>query len=337
MLNYPEFRDLKDKLKETSSDPMIVPSPLCIFFVNKDGHLVPIAIQLSPVPHLSTPVWTPNDDHWEWTLAKMYVKLADAHAHHLCSRQLNCHLVLEAISIATMRNLPLMHPLYKLLIPHIRFTIAVNVNTRFSTLKAEGIFERYLSAGSHNELFARASYRIFKISDLHIPQNLRKRGVDDCDVLPKYYYRDDALDLWRVINKFVRTTLMLHYRSDSHVQNDEEIQNWASDLHINGLPQWDGDEDHEIPSSFSNLESLISFVTCIVFSASCQHAALTTGMMDYYSFCPNYPTKLNAPPPALKMTTTEKSILEALPNRNQTANIIAACYTLAKRSSEEVF
>ena len=58
----------------------------------------------------------------------------------------------------------------------------------------------------------------FDFDDLNVPIDLKKRGVSDCKLLPGYYYRDDALDLWSVILKFVRTSLILHYWTDSDVK-----------------------------------------------------------------------------------------------------------------------
>lgn len=52
---------------------------------------------------------------------------------HVCS-----HLILEAIAIALMRNLPSCHPLYKLLAPHLRDVITANTIYRKLLLPKEG-------------------------------------------------------------------------------------------------------------------------------------------------------------------------------------------------------
>ena len=39
--------------------------------------------------------------------------------------------------------------------------------------------------------------------DGNLIKNLKKRGVDDTDALPKYHYRDDSVLLWKAINDYV--------------------------------------------------------------------------------------------------------------------------------------
>lgn len=51
----------------------------------------------------------------------------------------------------------------------------------------------------------------------NLPQALKKRGLDDADKLPNFYYRDDSLKLWAAIEKFVNDILAIYYRSDDNV------------------------------------------------------------------------------------------------------------------------
>ncbi len=135
----------------------------------------------------------------------MWVREADAQLHHIVSRHLLTHLVMEVVCVSTMRNLPGVHPVFKLLIPHLRYTIAVNVLGRLSLYPAEdGLFKKYLAIGENYEDLLKEAYKTFKWTQLNIPKNLMDRGVDDKEKLPNYYYRDDALALWRIIKKYVR-------------------------------------------------------------------------------------------------------------------------------------
>ena len=38
-------------------------------------------------------------------------------------------------------------------------------------------------------------------------------GVDDATKLPGFYYRDDALELWKIMEKFVRNVIGCYYKS----------------------------------------------------------------------------------------------------------------------------
>ena len=51
----------------------------------------------------------------------------------------------------------------------------------------------------------------------NLPQALKKRGLDEADKLPNFYYRDDSLKLWAAIEKYVNDILAIYYRSDDNV------------------------------------------------------------------------------------------------------------------------
>ena len=51
-----------------------------------------------------------------------------------------------------------------------------------------------------------------------LKNDLRNRGVDHSGVLPNYHYRDDALDLWNAIEKYVAEVVNKVYCKSSTVQ-----------------------------------------------------------------------------------------------------------------------
>ncbi len=78
-----------------------------------------------------------------------------------------------------MRNLPAVHPVHKLLHPHLRYIPAINTVWR-RVLLGEGMaFSQTLGLGEKIEdaiSFMRNQYNTFKISSLHLPENLIARG-----------------------------------------------------------------------------------------------------------------------------------------------------------------
>ena len=65
---------------------------------------------------------------------------------------------------------------------------------------------------------------MFHFDQLNLPKDLMKRHVIDPVKLPNYYFRDDGLQLWKIIEKMTRTVLTLHYWKDTNVERDEELQ-----------------------------------------------------------------------------------------------------------------
>ena len=54
---------------------------------------------------------------------------------------------MEAYAIATMRNLPDPHPVYKLLRQHFRYTMAINTSARASLINNGGIIDQLFAIG----------------------------------------------------------------------------------------------------------------------------------------------------------------------------------------------
>ncbi|KAK3579727.1 hypothetical protein CHS0354_008868 [Potamilus streckersoni] len=323
--------------RRSDSNPKYLANPLCMLYVKNNGRLVPIAIQLEQRPGKDNPIWTSSDRKIDWLFAKMWVKSADTHMHCLSSHLFRAHFVTEALAISTMRNLPSVHPVFKLLIPHLNCTIAVNTTGIEVLLQGEdSIFQKLLAVSGSELDFIRSAYRSFHWDDMNIPKDLAKRGVEDPDLLPRYWYRDDSLMLWESILEFVSRVMNIFYSTDDDVRADEELQHWMKENRERALPQWNG-RDNGVPGNIENLSQLNEILTMIIFSASCFHAAINFGQIDYYAFGPNYPGSMKQPPPTTKGVTNMETILKTLPTKADQALSIAFAYYLSSYSKEETF
>ena len=49
--------------------------------------------------------------------------------------------------------------------------------------------------------------------------------------IPKYHFRDDGLAIWGAIHKYVEDVVNIFYQIDEDVQEDNELQDWDTELH----------------------------------------------------------------------------------------------------------
>ena len=100
------------------------------------------------------------------------------------------HLVMEAFSVASWRQLSSIHPIFQLLFPHLRSIMAINTIGREELVSEGGIVDKTLSigGGGHTQLLEK-TYKGFQFEMLCLPIMLKKRGVHDPKKLPNYYYR----------------------------------------------------------------------------------------------------------------------------------------------------
>ncbi|XP_067223192.1 hydroperoxide isomerase ALOXE3-like [Chanodichthys erythropterus] len=304
-------------------------APLVLLYCDPHGMMLPIAIQLKQKPSKENPIFLPTDSKADWKLAKIFVRNAEFAVHEVDFHLLRTHLLAEVFTVATLRNLPSPHPLYKLLFPHIRYTLQINIMARNQLISKNGAITMYAGIGGESlaKLLKRATASL-TYSALCLPDNISERGLEN---VPHYYYRDDGMKLWNIINKFVAAFLSHYYQCDAHVQKDTELQDWISEIFTNGFL---GREGSGMPSSFQTVTELVKFVTMVIFTPSAQHSAVNNGQFDFGGWMPNYPTALRKPPPKEKGQTTEDTILETLPDVSTTVNGTAVLRLLSKDSTD---
>ncbi|XP_003383419.1 PREDICTED: arachidonate 5-lipoxygenase-like [Amphimedon queenslandica] len=320
-------------------DGCYCPAPTCLLHVNRMGKLVPIAIQLKRKPGDDNPIFLPSDTWMDWLMAKIYFKSAEAQFHQLSTHFNSCHATMETYHVATKRNLPDSHPVSRLLLPHTRYTTAINTAARDKLVGDGGVIDQAFSIGGEGkkECFRRANSK-HNVMDSHIMSSMRERGVDDSALLPGYHYRDDGTEIWKAIESFVTSIINIHYKSDEDVVGDKEIQEWAADMHDNGFPAFrEVSAGRGFPKSIDSKNSLIDTCTLIMFTGSAQHAAVNFGQFEIYGYVPNAPFALHEPPPTKKGQTDIDFILRALPKSQTTLLSMTLVSSLVQHSSDEVF
>jgi arachidonate 15-lipoxygenase len=201
-------------------------APLALFAVPKGKNsLTPIAIQLGQDPNTNPIFLRQAGDEPNWLLAKTVVQIADANYHQLISHLGRTHLFIEPFAIATNRQLASNHPLYILLKPHFQGTLAINDAAQSGLVSAGGTVDSLLAGSiATSRAVSVRGVKTYNFDEAMLPVALKKRGVDDPNLLPDYPYRDDALLVWEAIATWVKNYLSIYYFKDDDVIRDSELQ-----------------------------------------------------------------------------------------------------------------
>uniref|UniRef100_A0A8D0A388 Arachidonate 12-lipoxygenase n=1 Tax=Sander lucioperca TaxID=283035 RepID=A0A8D0A388_SANLU len=190
--------------------PQYIAAPLCLLYQHPDNGLIPIAIQLEQTPGLDTPIFLPRDPPLAWLLAKMWVRHAEFQVFQLLSHLLRTHLVVEVFCVATLRQLPAVHPIYK--VSHI---------TQSCSFLLEDLSHVVSTGGDGLLILSQREYKELTYCSLQPTNDFTDRGVSQ---LKNYFYREHSLMMWEAILSFVSGMVSLFYQSDQDVQEDLELQ-----------------------------------------------------------------------------------------------------------------
>ncbi|EXB28966.1 Linoleate 13S-lipoxygenase 2-1 [Morus notabilis] len=331
-----------------------------VFFLNPDGTLRPLAIELTRPPHKDKPLWrqvfTPcwhSTGVWLWRIAKAHVLAHDSGYHQLVSHWLRTHCVAEPYVIATNRQLSVMHPIYRLLHPHFRYTMEINALAREALINADGTIETAFTPGKYSVELSSAAYGLEWQFDLQaLPADLINRGmaVEDPNAphglkltIKDYPYANDGLMMWDCIKKWI-TDYVNHYYPDSKlVESDQELQAWWTEIRTVGHAD---KKDEPWWPVLKTPKDLIEIITTIVWVTSGYHAAVNFGQYAYAGYFPNRPTIARSNMPTEDPTDEEwqkfikkpeSALLKCFPSQLQATRVMAVLDILSNHSPDEEY
>uniref|UniRef100_A0A3B4V2L1 Hydroperoxide isomerase ALOXE3-like n=1 Tax=Seriola dumerili TaxID=41447 RepID=A0A3B4V2L1_SERDU len=301
--------------RDYNGEPLHVSAGLCLFYLNPEDKLMPIAIQLHQQPSEDNPIFLPSDSETDWLLAKMFIKNADFIDHEAVHHLMSTHFLAEVYTMAALRCFPVIHPLYKLLIPHFRYTIYINTEGRESLFGKNGV----LRIVRHIHLFV--IFGPFILNHCRLSLSL-------CFI----FLLNDFFLL--KIFLFVTAIVEYYYPSNSEVQKDTELQEWINEIFTHAFLRNTASVGCSM-MKFS-MEEVIKFITMVIFTVTAQHAAVNNGQFDYNSWVPNGSLLLHQPPPTTKGESSMETILETLPNVGESVNFAAMTQMLSEKYTDVV-
>ncbi|CAL4999705.1 unnamed protein product [Urochloa decumbens] len=332
-----------------------------VFFLTGDGTLRLLAIELTRPASPSQPQWrrvfTPSTDtteSWLWRMAKSHVRAHDSGHHELVTHWLRTHCAVEPYIIAANRQLSEMHPVYRLLHPHFRYTTRINALARSALINAGGIIELSFSPGKHAMELSSAAYgKLWRFDAESLPADLVRRGMAEVDptaehgvklAIQDYPFANDGLLVWDAIERWVQAYVARFYPDAGAVAGDAELQAfWAEVIEVGhgdkkDAPGW---------PALDTPESLAHALATIIWVASAHHAAVNFGQYDFAGYFPNRPsiarTRMPVEEPvdgealAAFVEDPDNALRECFPSQVQATLVMAVLDLLSTHSPDEEY
>ncbi|KAL6520796.1 hypothetical protein OROHE_016977 [Orobanche hederae] len=239
-----------------------------------------------------------------------------------------------------------MHPIFKLLDPHMRYTLEINALDRQSLISVDGVIDSCITPGRYYMEMSAAAYKSgWRFDQESLPADLIRRGMAVPDptepygvklLVEDYPYASDGLMIWSAIERWVRNYVNHYYPDSARVCNDKELRAWYAE----SINMGHADLRHsDWWPTLATPEDLSSILTMLTWLASAQHAALNFG-----EYVPNRPPLMrrlipneNDPEYAIFLSNPQKYFFCALPSLLEATKFMAVFDTLSTHSPDEEY
>ena len=286
------------------------------------GYLQPLAIQCQPAG-VHTDVFTPQDGV-AWKMAKTVVQQADSTTQELISHLARTHLILEGVLLSCRREMAPWHPIRVLIDAHGYNTLAINDFAAHHLIAPGGQVDQVFSATLEGNLeMAARGMAAFSFNELAPRSQLLSRGLLTGEELPDYPWRDDALLLWPIVERFVERYVRTYYAADADVAGDAELAAFFETLGsaegacLPGVPD------------VQTVDSLVGALARVVWTASAQHACLNNAQYDHLGYLPAAPGALFGEAPQSGKPLAQTDWLNMLPPLSSAMTQLSLLYQLA--------
>ncbi|XP_077984768.1 polyunsaturated fatty acid 5-lipoxygenase-like [Glandiceps talaboti] len=285
----------------------------------------------------SKTVFLPSDPKYTWLIAKLFFNNADAQIQEAVSHLFFTHILMESFALCAHRQLSPSHPMFRLMAAHFEFLLAINSLGLPVLTDPGGWLDEVTNVGRVGALeLMRRKWKDWRL-DVQgtFPNELKQLGVNDPNVLPNYYYRDDALLIYDAIHSYVSKIVNAHYDNPEKLKGDYELQAWGEEL---AAPQPLGFGIQGMPEggNFTCNDDVIQVITCVIFTCSVSHAAVNNNQYDQYASPLKYPLYLRGRPPRNKQPLTEKDVLKHLPEKSTQLKIMVKGKILSEIGTEKL-
>ncbi|CAN6476277.1 unnamed protein product [Victoria cruziana] len=246
-----------------------------------------------------------------------------------------------------------MHPIYRLLHPHFRYTMEINALARQHLINGDGIIEMCFSPMKYSMEISSAAYdQLWRFDYQALPTDLIQRGLAVEDpaaehglrlTIDDYPFANDGLLIWSATEAWVADYVNHFYKGSQSVVSDVELQAWWSEVRNKGHAD---KKDEPWWPVLDSKESLVQVLTTIIWVASGHHAAVNFGQYPYGGYFPNRPTiaRTNIPTEDdsgmrydLFLKKPEAALLGCFPSQRQATLILAILDVLSTHSIDEEY